>query len=146
MTPRHPAARCCTRSRWDTSLGRSSLPSAAVAFLCSPRLCFFIAASGFSGFFFGRKLAAFARRPAGLVDLPATGNRESVGGNVVSDRRSCRHVPAIADAQRRYQRGVAADKHSIADSRGIFVKAIVIAGDGSPAEVGFRANFRVAEI
>src|SRR5260370_4012663 len=94
----------------------------------------------------GGQFPALSGGPARLVDLPATGNRESVGWNVVSDRRACRHVPAIADAHRRYQRGVAADKHSIADGRRRFVKAIVVACDGSRADVGFRANFRVAEI
>src|SRR3546814_13799455 len=53
---------------------------------------------------------------------------------------------AVADADRRHQRGVAADEGAGADAGAVLQEAVVVAGDGAGADVGGRADRGIAEI
>ena len=102
-------------------------------FLAGPRgFDFFLR---FVRFLCGRQFAPLSRGPAGLVDLAAARDSQSVGRNIFRDRRTRGDVRAIADAHGRHQRGIAADENFVPDGRWIFVKAVVVAGDGAGPDV-----------
>src|SRR3984893_8950044 len=95
---------------------------------------------------FGGKLAAFFCSPACFVHLAAARNSHAVRGNILRNGGPCRDESAVSNSNRRDQSGVAADENFITDAGGVFVEAVVIAGDGSGANICLRADFRVAEI
>src|SRR3546814_9588775 len=51
---------------------------------------------------------------------------------------------AVADADRRHQRGVAAYEGAGADAGAVLQEAVVVAGDGAGADVGGRADRGIA--
>ena len=55
-------------------------------------------------------------------------------------------IGAVAESERSDERGVGADEDVIADGGGVFVYAIVVAGDGAGADVRARADDGVAEV
>ena len=55
-------------------------------------------------------------------------------------------IGAVADRDRRDQRGVRADKRALADDRAEFAEAVVVAGDRAGADIGPGADVAVAEI
>src|SRR5579862_1904916 len=85
-------------------------------------------------------------RPPGFVHLPSARHGQRVGGNVFCDDRPRGDIGPVAHAHRSDQRGVAADKDAAADGRGMFARAVVVAGNGAGTDVGFTPDARVAQI
>src|SRR5579859_5811893 len=71
---------------------------------------------------------------------------KGVGGDVLGDARRGADVGPVSDADRRYQRGVAANEDAFADARLMLVDAIVVTEDGAGADIAARADLRIAEI
>ena len=84
-----------------------------------------------------------AAQPGLLTWRPRAMARASAGIFSVIGARA--DVSAISDFHRSHKRGIASDENATANG-GVFVHAIVIAGDGACADVGFAADARVAEI
>src|SRR6266436_10023148 len=78
---------------------------------------------------FGRQFAPALRGPAGFIGLTAACDSQGIRGNVVCDRGTRGDIRAIADSNRRNQRGIAPDKHFIPYRGREFVEAVVVAGD-----------------
>src|SRR5215467_13375121 len=87
-------------------------------------------------FRFALHLPAAGGSPAGFVDLALATDGERVGGNIVCDHRTGGDIGAVADANGSHQRSIAANKNTAADDGGIFGEAVIVAGDGSRADVG----------
>src|SRR5215472_8317519 len=100
----------------------------------------------FSAIFRGGQFVSFSASPAGLVGLAAARDAQGIGGHVVGDGRARGHVRAVADPYRRDQSRIAADEDLIPDRGGLFVKAIVIAGDRARADIGLAAQLGVPQI
>src|ERR1700677_1859513 len=79
--------------------------------------------------------AAICRCPALFGYLAASANGESVGGNFARDAGAGADVRSVSDGDGSYQRRVAAHKDALADYGGVFVHAIVIAGDDACADI-----------
>ena len=60
--------------------------------------------------------------------------------NTVSD------IGAVADLDRRHQRGIGADEGALADIGTVLGDAVVIAGDGAGADIGALAHSRIADV
>ena len=103
------------------------------------RTCYFLS---FLACCRARKRAA---QPANALLLAAR-DGQLVGRDILGDHRSRADDRAVADADRRDQRAVRADEGARADLGPIFAEAVVIAGDGARADVGFRADRRVADV
>ena len=84
--------------------------------------------------------------PAFDVDLFGAADGEGVGGDVFGDAGTRADVGSIADGDGRDERGVAADERGLANARDVLVDAVVVAGDGSGADVGAFADFAVTEV
>ena len=84
--------------------------------------------------------------PARLVLLAAAGDRQRVGRHVLGDDAARGDIGAVADRHRRDQRAVRADEGARADLGVVLVEAVVVAGDRAGADVGARADMRVADI
>src|SRR6266403_4280288 len=95
---------------------------------------------------FGRQFAPTLRGPAGFIGLTAARDSQGIRGNVVCDRGTRGDIRAIADSNRRNQRGIASDKNFVADVRREFLEAVVVAGNRAGADVCFRADLRIAKI
>ena len=85
-------------------------------------------------------------RPAGYRLLPPASDRERVGFDRLGDDRARADIGAVADRHRRDQRRVGADEGAGADVGLVLGEAVVVAGDRSSADVGARADPRVADI
>src|SRR6266850_8470108 len=83
----------------------------------------------------GRSLPLLLLHPPVLVDLLPARDAERSGRHVFDDRRSRRDVGALPHAHRRHQLRVAADERAVLDHRLVLVRAVVIARDGSRADV-----------
>src|SRR5437588_11425359 len=103
-------------------------------------------AGRFSRILRGGEFAAFFRSPPRLVHLAATADTQAIGGNVFGNRGPGSDVGVIADAHGRYENRVATNEHSLADRRGMLLKAIIVARDRSSANIGLGADLRIAEI
>ena len=68
------------------------------------------------------------------------------GVDILGDDRARAGDRAVADLHRRDQRGVRADERARADIGEMLVEAVIIAGDGARADIGARADARIAEI
>src|SRR3546814_6318883 len=73
-------------------------------------------------------------------------DRQSVGRHVLRDGAASSDDRAVADADRRHQRGFAADEGAGADAGAVLQAAVVVAGDGAGADVGGRADRGIAAI
>src|SRR4051794_39245816 len=89
---------------------------------------------------------AEAAGPAGEAFLLAPLNSQAVGLDVARDHGSCTDYGAVADRDRRDQRGVRPDERSGADHCPVLAETIIIAGDGARADVGPCADFSVADV
>ena len=94
----------------------------------------------------GLSCGAFFAGPAFFHDLSGAADGQRVFGDVCGDARCCTDVCAFAYAHGRDQSAVAADEDSVVDHGCVLVDAVVVAGDGSGADVDARADFGVAEI
>ena len=103
-------------------------------------------AGRFSRILRGGEFAAFFRCPPGLVHLAAAADTQAIGGNVFGNRGPRSNVGVIADAHGRYENRVATNEHSLADRRGMLLKAIIVARDRSSANIGLGTDLRIAEI
>ena len=79
-------------------------------------------------------------RPTFLVFLTSPPQSQGIGGNCLRDYGAGGEVRAGPYLDRRNERGVAADKGAIADFRGMFFQAIVIASDGSCPDIDLLAD------
>ncbi len=78
--------------------------------------------------------------------MRASGERQRIGGDVLGDDAAGTDIGALADLDRRHQRGVGADKGACPDLGPMLVEAVIVAGDGAGADVSARADARVADI
>src|SRR5258705_9194469 len=92
------------------------------------------------------KFAASFHRPAFFVDLVAARNTQRFRRNIFADCRARGDVRPITDFHRCDQHRIAADKNAIADPGLMFIYAIVVAGDGTRADVGLRSEPGIANI
>src|SRR5262245_53282591 len=98
----------------------------------------------------GRRCGAVARpgtlHPA--LDEPdrRPADCERAGRHVAGHGRAGADVGVVGDADGRDQLRVAADLHARADARAVLLEAVVVAGDGSGADVAVRADLTVAEV
>ena len=79
--------------------------------------------------------------PAGLIDLASTRDGERIRRNILGDDRSSGDVRAVANAHRRDQRGIAADKNAAADRGRVLRDAVVIARDRAGADIRSAARW-----
>ena len=91
-------------------------------------------------------LAAFFGGPAGFRGLAAAREAEGIRRNVLRNRGTGSNVSAVADFYRCDENGIASDENAIADDRGKFIHAVVIAGNRPGANVRVRTQFGVADV
>ena len=81
-----------------------------------------------------RTLAAQpGRSSCGLRD-----ERQRIGRDVLGDDAARADIGALADLDRRHQRGVGADEGAGADLGAMLGEAVIVAGDGAGADIGAR--------
>src|SRR5271157_38 len=79
-------------------------------------------------------------RPAGPRLLAAARHGKRVGIDWLGDHRARADISALADRDRRDERRVGANERARANVGLVLGKAVVVAGDGSGADVGARAD------
>ena len=84
--------------------------------------------------------------PVFLHRLPRTAHRQGIGRNRLGEHGARGRVSSVADFKRRYERRIAPDEGPRADGGPVLFEAIVIAGDCARADVGCRANARIAQV
>src|SRR5581483_3563550 len=84
--------------------------------------------------------------PAFLCDLSRPSYRQRVSRDVICNARRSSNVGAFTKLYRSNQSRVATDKNSVFDSGLVLIHAVVIAGDGSSADVYVLADLSIAEI
>src|SRR5690606_6400024 len=67
-------------------------------------------------------------------------------GDIGGDDGARRDIGAVADLDRRNQRGIGADKGTGADLGPVLGEAVVIAGDGAGADIGASTHARVSNV
>src|SRR5258708_7422345 len=112
----------------DGMQSRTSEKSSFALFRSTPRLALRFV-RGFLWFLGGGQLAAFFCGPAGLVDLAAAGDSQSIRRYVFRDGRTRGDVRTVPNAHGRDEGSIAADENFAADRGRILVKAVVIAGN-----------------
>src|SRR5271165_2851411 len=75
------------------------------------------------------------RRAAGLLHLPAARDGERVRRDILGDHAAGGDDRAVADRNRRDERGVRADEGPRPDRSAVLGMAVVIAGDGARADI-----------
>ena len=78
--------------------------------------------------------------------MAAAGDGQRVRGDIFGDCGTGGDIGTVADLHGSHQGRIAAHEDATANGRGIFVHAVVIAGDGAGADIGFAADARVAQI
>ena len=92
-------------------------------------------------------LCVFALRdPAGFVLLPGARNRQGARWYVRCYRGASCNVRAIRQGDRGHECAVAPDEDPRTDDGLVFLLAVVVARNRAGADVGFRADYRVAKI
>src|SRR5580700_3904334 len=66
--------------------------------------------------------------PAVFIHLAGASQRQGFGRHGIGDHGAGADVAAVANIERRYQRGIAADKGALTDVSFVFTHAIVVAG------------------
>src|SRR5580692_944748 len=84
--------------------------------------------------------------PDFLYNLTGAGDCQCVFGDVAGDAGGGADIGAFAHAHGCDQGAVTADEGTVADYGGVLLGAVVVAGDGSGADVDAGADFGVAEI
>ena len=93
------------------------------------------------------RLPAFALGdPAGFGGLAAAAEAQRVGGDVLGDAGAGGYVGVVADIEGGYEGGVGANEGVVSNSGGVFVDAVVVAGDGAGAYVYAGADDGVSKI
>ena len=85
-------------------------------------------------------------RPAGFRLLATARHRKRVRLDRFGDDRARADIGAVADRDRGDEGRVRADEGAGADVGLVLGEAVVIAGDGSRADVGVRPDSRIADI
>ena len=85
-------------------------------------------------------------RPAGSRLLPAARDSKRVGLDRLGDDRARSDIGAVANRDRGDKCRVRADEGAGADVGPVLGEAVVVAGDGSGADVGVRPDPRVADV
>src|SRR5690348_1432981 len=78
--------------------------------------------------------------------MATAGDSQRVGGNIFRDGGARGDVGAVADIDGSDERGIAAYEYPLTDTRGILFHAVVVASDGSGADIRIAAYRGVAEI
>src|SRR5258708_3530832 len=89
---------------------------------------------------------AFRAGPSWFHDLVCAADGQGVFRNVGGDAGGGGNVGALADADGRDQGTIAADKDAIFDDGGVLVNSVIVASDGSGADVDGGADFCVAKV
>src|SRR4029077_4482959 len=97
-------------------------------------------------FFCSLHFSALLLRPAFPRPFLAFIENQRAGGNVMTNRRCSGDVNVIAQRDRRNQRGIASDLHSIANFGSVLLKPVVIAGNGPGADIAVPPDRHVSEI
>ncbi len=84
--------------------------------------------------------------PSFFGGLAAAAQSQRVSRNGIGDGGSSGHVSAFANPHWRHQSGITADEGAFFNDGYVLIYAIVVAGDGSCADVDSRANLGVAKI
>src|SRR5205823_6257416 len=80
------------------------------------------------------------------IDLAAAADSQAVVGHVFGDGRARGDISVVPDVHRGHENRIAADENAFADGRGMFLEAIVIAGNRAGADVALGAHLGVSEI
>ena len=83
---------------------------------------------------------AVAFRTAFAVVLRAAFDGHRIVRHVLRDDRARTDIGAIADPDRRHQRGIGTNEGAFADRRLVLEEAVIVAGDGAGADVGIGAD------
>gem|GEM_PF-4786408 len=75
-----------------------------------------------------------------------TGNAQFSGGHVAGDDRSGPHKGLVTHTHRSHQGGITANKGAPAYLREMFVFSIIVAGDGSRADIAARTDLGIAKV
>ena len=94
---------------------------------------------------FLRRSRTFAAQPC-RSSCAATRQRQSIGRDVLGDDAARSDIGALADLDRRDERGVGADEGVGADLGAMLGEAVIVAGDGAGADVSARADAGIADI
>ena len=89
---------------------------------------------------------AYLGGPSFPLLLRAARQRQGIGRDVLGDDAARADIGALADLDRRHQRGVGADKGAGADLGAMLVEAVIVAGDGAGADISARADAGIADI
>lgn len=80
------------------------------------------------------------------MDLRHAAQHQFVIGDITCDGGAGGDSDAVAYRNRGHQLGIRADKDIVANNRFVFVRAIVVAGDGARADIDVITDLRIAQI
>src|SRR4051794_15029013 len=89
---------------------------------------------------------AEAPGPSGDALLLAALDRQRIGLDILSDDRSGADDSAVADGNRRDQRGVRPDERTGADYCPVLAEPVIVTSDRPRADIRARANLGVADV
>src|SRR5690348_14106887 len=84
--------------------------------------------------------------PPFFHNLAGAAQGQGIGRDIFGDGGGGGHVRTLSNTNRRNQNAVAAYEHAIFDNGLVLVHAVVVAGDGSGADIYFLTDFRVSKI
>src|SRR5471030_177945 len=84
--------------------------------------------------------------PFWLMYLRHAAQQQPVVRNVTGYRRASSDRHVITDSNGRDKLGIRSDENIIADNRFMFIHTVVVAGNGTRADVDVIANVRIAEV
>ena len=89
---------------------------------------------------------AIPNRPTGDVLLLSPGNRKSILGDILGNRRYGTDQAAATDSDRGNKLGVTANENIITDGRLMFVNTIVVAGNRATADIDIFTKAGIADV
>ena len=96
--------------------------------------------------FFIAQLRHVLGRPARNLTLLGTFERKSVSLDIARDARRRADDGAFTDGHGSNQHGIASDEYVVSDNRGMLAHTVVVAGDGTRANIDARSHGGIADI